>query len=651
MDILHEIRTLCADPAFREEIVDLLERLCAIDTTPGPDLARLRENEDRVFGIIRSALTITAESAEDAEKSQTSAISASSAVRFSPVKDAATGAAWISAPENLLLPGATITRKEIPPTIQHHPAFSAPYYAPGAVEDVYRGRGSLLFELDREPSPAGVNTALNAHIDTVPPHIPPSRLGDLLFGRGAADDKGNVAAIIGALQVLAELERRGLVRLRNKLTAMFVIDEETGGNGSLALAVDRELKARYDSILVLECTGNRLHPANRGAVFIKCEGRLADADNLGRATPSLLEAFALAILALLAEGESIRQESDHPLFPHRPVQTCTGILGPFGVHPSAICGEVGFEVIFHAADGANANESQRGPSTNMARIHEYNGRQFVNSCGHSWTAGPAIPRIEPLSDAVLRAIIDRGIARYVARHGDKTQVVDPATGTRKVERHYDLAWRGAGRCTVTIHGATGHMGSLPQNDAAIAKWAYVMRELIDARRAGELAFVVTWPDADPRGPSHLVFEGAQGFLPTHSLDEVKRRTGNAFLTAIQRYLTAEGLPPESLVCDVSFDKLHNDAYAGDPDSASMLRALRTAVDVGLAQPDQPVRGWEVSCDARLFAGEYPGLPVITFGAGQLEHAHSDRERVSVTDLIDCIIFVALFVLRETGTIP
>ena len=48
MDILHEIRTLCADTAFREEIVDLLERLCAIDTTPGPDLARLRANEQRV---------------------------------------------------------------------------------------------------------------------------------------------------------------------------------------------------------------------------------------------------------------------------------------------------------------------------------------------------------------------------------------------------------------------------------------------------------------------------------------------------------------------------------------------------------------------------------------------------------------------------
>ena len=631
MDILHEIRTFCAGAAFREEIVDLLERLCAIDTAPGEDLARLRANENRAFEVIRAVL------------------------------------------EALHLADAAIVLKEVSPAIEHHPAFSRPYYASGSVEEVYRGRNNLLFEINREPSSEGTNTALNAHIDTVPPHIPPSRSGDLLFGRGTADDKGNVAAIVGALQVLAELERRGVVRLKNKLTAMFVIDEETGGNGSLNLAMDRELKARYDSILVLECTGNRLHPANRGAVFIKCEGRLADADDLGRATPSLLEAFALAILALLDEGEAIRQESDHPLFPHRPVQTCTGILGPFGVHPSAICGEVGFEVIFHAADGAvaHANVAEHPERRAAARSRRVRSGLLANAASFDYArrrlwimphhesrapcsaqdAQSAIPRTEPPTEEEVRDIIDRGIAHYVARHGDKTQVVDPATGARKVERHYDLAWQGAGRCTVTIHGATGHMGSLPQNDAAIAKWAYVMRELIEARRAGELAFAMTWPDADPCGPSHLVFEGAQGFLPSHTLEEVKARTRNAFQTAIQEYLASEMLPPNAFICEVSFDKLHNDAYAGDPDSASMLCALRTAVDVGLAQPNQPMRGWEVSCDARLFAGEYPGMPVLTFGAGHLEHAHSDRERIHVADLIESIIFVTLFVLRETGTMP
>ena len=45
------------------------------------------------------------------------------------------------------------------------------------------------------------------------------------------------------------------------------------------------------------------------------------------------------------------------------------------------------------------------------------------------------------------------------------------------------------------------------------------------------------------------------------------------------------------------------------------------------------------------------MPVITFGAGHLRHARSDRERIHVVDLIESIIFVTLFVLRETGAIP
>ena len=302
MDILHEIRTLCADAAFQEEIVDLLERLCAIDTSPGADLARLRENEGRVFEVIRATL------------------------------------------EALHLADAAIVLKEVSPAIQHHPAFSRPYYASGSVEEVYRGRSNLLFEVDREPSPEGINTALNAHIDTVPPHIPPSRSGDLLFGRGTADDKGNVAAIVGALQVLAELERRGIVRLKNKLTAMFVIDEETGGNGSLDLAMDREIEG---ALRLDPRPGMHWKPAPSGQPRGGLHQVRRSTCGSGRPRPGdafLLEAFALAILALLDEGEAIRQESDHPLFPHRPVQTCTGILGPFGVHPSAICGEVGFEL-------------------------------------------------------------------------------------------------------------------------------------------------------------------------------------------------------------------------------------------------------------------------------------------------------------------
>jgi acetylornithine deacetylase/succinyl-diaminopimelate desuccinylase-like protein len=82
----------------------------------------------------------------------------------------------------------------------------------------------------------------------------------------------------------------------------------------------------------------------------------------------------------------------------------------------------------------------------------------------------------------------------------------------------------------------------------------------------------------------------------------------------------------------------------------MRTALRTAVEAGLMEPDESVRGWEVSCDARLFAGEYPDLPVVTFGAGKLEHAHSSLERVHLPDLFRAVCFSSLFVLRETGAI-
>ena len=57
---------------------------------------------------------------------------------------------------------------------------------------------------------------------------------------------------------------------------MFVVEEESGGNGSLDLAVDKELKKRYDSVLVMECAGNKVYPANRGAVWFCCQVAVND---------------------------------------------------------------------------------------------------------------------------------------------------------------------------------------------------------------------------------------------------------------------------------------------------------------------------------------------------------------------------------------
>jgi len=445
---------------------------------------------------------------------------------------------------------------------------------------------------------------LNAHIDTVAPYLPPSREGGILSGRGSADDKGNVAVIVGTLRILDEFLRLQKTSLKNRLTAMFVIDEEIGGNGSLDLAIDRRVNERYDSILILECTDNDVHPAGRGAIFIKCEGTAGSVPKKQEFDIVLEEAFAFGVIDLLEEGETLRSESSHPLFPHRPVQTCTGILGLFGKHPSAICGQVEIS-------------------------------------------------LQPLGDLPTRERIEKtiteGIKKYVSIYGDKTKIVDPETGIRKLEKHYEIVQK-ENSFVVKIFGLTGHMGSLRENDAAIAKWAYITREFVNDRLNQKCPLLARLSTQGSESYKKLIFEGAQGFLPTHSIDEVKARSASSFRRGIESYLEKIGANQNDILCEITFNKLHNDAFAGNPDARSVQTAVRVASEYGLRQQNQPVLGWDVSCDARLFAMEHPDLSVITFGAGKLKDAHSNSEHVLLSDIFAAIRVCSLFVLSETGTI-
>jgi N-acetyl-ornithine/N-acetyl-lysine deacetylase len=67
---------------------------------------------------------------------------------------------------------------------------------------------------------------LCGHLDTVPPFIPPQIKGTRLFGRGAADDKGGLAAVINAV---AHIEQS---KLKGTLLTTFVVDEELKSQGA-----------------------------------------------------------------------------------------------------------------------------------------------------------------------------------------------------------------------------------------------------------------------------------------------------------------------------------------------------------------------------------------------------------------------------------
>ncbi|WP_435144053.1 M20/M25/M40 family metallo-hydrolase [Halobaculum sp. P14] len=73
----------------------------------------------------------------------------------------------------------------------------------------------------------GPHLVLNTHIDTVPPHVPADRDGDVLRGRGACDAKGPLAALLAAF--LATTPTRG------RLTLAVTPDEETLSTGADAL--------------------------------------------------------------------------------------------------------------------------------------------------------------------------------------------------------------------------------------------------------------------------------------------------------------------------------------------------------------------------------------------------------------------------------
>ncbi len=562
-----QIAAMANTPEFRTELTNLLVEMVTIDTTVQADVKRLAANEHAVFDLIESQL------------------------------------------KPLNLPAATFERRAINPAIDQHPFFSQLYYTKSKAQpqglsaaECYAGRANLLVMVDGEQrSKDGVNYAVNTHIDVIAPYIPPRVEGDVVYGRGACDDKGNAVAMIGALRLVAHYLKQTKQRLNRNLTFMFVIEEEMGGNGSLSAALDRDLRKRYDALTVMEICESKLYPGNRGCVWYKVEAKQAGVN--------LFEAAAYAIEEMEKEGRSIRSESRHDLFPHRPVQTCHGILGDCGQHPSRINGEVSFDIILPGGDSVAGEQ-------------------------------------------LIRDILQFALDEYCGVYGDKTKINDKTTGKPKVDHHYDLT-RGASGFHITVFGSTGHMGSIFENDGAITKMMTMVRSLIRSRATLQRvtgASQVSFRQSNWQDPAHLLMEGGQGFLPTHEMNDVQQRMRKAVWRGINSYLRQQDRPANAEQwVSVTYDKLHNAAFAGAPDSKDMQRAIACQKLAGIWN-GQPVRGWDVSCDSRIFAKEYPDLNVITSGPGSLVYAHSDHEQISITEMVKFAEFLAYYILNQTGTV-
>ncbi|MGH9711998.1 MAG: ArgE/DapE family deacylase [Candidatus Acidiferrales bacterium] len=110
----------------------------------------------------------------------------------------------------------------------------------------------------------------HGHYDVVPASSPaqfrPRDHNGNLFGRGSADMKGGLVAMLYAARVLKELR----VALDGRIELVFVPDEETGGQrGTAALFKSGALAPGAIGMLTAEPTGGAIWNASRGAITMR----------------------------------------------------------------------------------------------------------------------------------------------------------------------------------------------------------------------------------------------------------------------------------------------------------------------------------------------------------------------------------------------
>ena len=134
---------------------------------------------------------------------------------------------------------------------------------------------------------------LSTHMDTVPPYIESSEDDEKIYGRGACDAKGIIAAQIIAAE---RLRSEGL----QEIGLLFTVDEEQGSLGAQVANLNKP--ARQPAYLINgEPTDNRLARATKGSLRLKLRTQ-------GRASHSAYpEQGESAIEKLLDALESVRK--------------------------------------------------------------------------------------------------------------------------------------------------------------------------------------------------------------------------------------------------------------------------------------------------------------------------------------------------------
>ena len=178
----------------------------------------------------------------------------------------------------------------------------------------YEGRPNIRAVLKGDGT--GKSVIFNAHVDVVPPSKGQQRPFDpyvedgVLYGRGACDDKGQIAVLWAMCKSIKKLG----IRPKGDVILHLVIEEETGGNGTLAM-IRRGEKA--DCCINLEPTRNNILTSIRGAVWFtsKFYGKAGHSGSAHQ-TVSALDMAIEGIKIIKEYHDDLLEETinDDPLF-------------------------------------------------------------------------------------------------------------------------------------------------------------------------------------------------------------------------------------------------------------------------------------------------------------------------------------------------
>jgi acetylornithine deacetylase len=235
-----------------------------------------------------------------------------------------------------------------------------PDYGPG---NDYRGKPNVVGTIRGEGN--GRSLILNAHVDTVSAEpladwklnpFDAVVLENRIYGRGTADDKGDLAAMLMAARILREMN----ITLLGDLMLESVVGEETDGNGTLSCC-DRGYRA--DAAIVVDSIDpiDRIVVAQAGVTYYKLKITGRSAHLCQKFTPLEGVSAIDKMMIILKDLEELQKERssyrDPQYWPKVPIVGVTSIQGG-GVHsrssfPQECSIEVEYDYFASELGGAN----------------------------------------------------------------------------------------------------------------------------------------------------------------------------------------------------------------------------------------------------------------------------------------------------------